>query len=73
MLVGYFGVRHFDLVEDMVQSAMLEAVRTWQTRGVADRPAVWIHPVAKNRVIDTLRRDKSFQNKAADIVAANKR
>ena len=66
-LVRFFGLKHFDLVEDMVQAALVEALRVWKIRGVPDQPAAWIHRVAKNRVLDALRRDKNFQEKAEEL------
>ena len=53
-----FGVRNIDLVEDMVQAAMLEAMHAWKQRGAPDNPAAWIHRAAKNRILDALRREK---------------
>ncbi len=65
-LVRFFGLRHFDLVEDMVQAALVEALDAWKIQGVPVQPAAWIYRVAKNRVLDALRRDANFQNKAAE-------
>ena len=53
-----FGMSRVDLVEDMVQSAMLEAMHSWKQRGVPDNPAGWIHRVARNRILDVLRREQ---------------
>lgn len=50
-----FGLRHLDLVEDMVQAALAEALQAWRARGVPDNPSAWIHRVARNKVIDALR------------------
>ncbi|MCZ6837222.1 MAG: RNA polymerase subunit sigma-70, partial [Planctomycetota bacterium] len=33
-----FGMRRIDLVEDMVQVAMLEAMHAWKQRGIPDNP-----------------------------------
>ncbi|MFK7770125.1 MAG: RNA polymerase sigma factor [Mariniblastus sp.] len=66
-LVRFFGLRHFDLVEDMVQAALVEALAVWKVQGLPDQPAAWIHRVAKNRVLDALRRDKNFQEKAENF------
>jgi RNA polymerase sigma-70 factor (ECF subfamily) len=50
-----FGIANVELVEDMVQSALLEACRVWRQRGVPENPAGWIHQVARRRVLDALR------------------
>lgn len=65
VLTRAFGVRRIELVEDMVQVAMLEAMHSWKQRGVPDNPAGWIHRAAKNRVLDALRREKTFEQAIA--------
>jgi len=57
VLTRAFGISRIDLVEDGVQAAMLEAMNAWK-KGVPDNPAAWIHKVARNRVLDALRREK---------------
>jgi RNA polymerase sigma-70 factor (ECF subfamily) len=56
VLTRLFGWRNFDLVEEMVQATLLDALQAWPTRGVPDNPAGWIHRVARNKVLDALRR-----------------
>jgi RNA polymerase sigma-70 factor (ECF subfamily) len=58
VLTRFFGWRHFDLIEETVQATLLEALQSWGIRGVPDNPAGWIHQVAKNKILDSLRRDK---------------
>ena len=58
VLTRAFGVRYLDLVEDKVQEAMLHAVEVWGRRGIPANPAGWIYRVARNRVLDALRREK---------------
>lgn len=58
VLTRAFGIGLIDTVEDMVQEAMLEAVRNWRIQGVPRNPAAWLHRVARNRVIDALRRQR---------------
>jgi RNA polymerase sigma-70 factor (ECF subfamily) len=57
VLTRIFGWRKFDLVEEMVQATLLDALQSWQVRGVPDNPAGWIHRVAKNKILDALRRE----------------
>ncbi|WP_298867230.1 sigma-70 family RNA polymerase sigma factor [uncultured Gimesia sp.] len=61
VLTRAFGIRRLDLIEDMVQVAMLEAMHAWKQRGVPDQPAAWIHRVTKNRILDSLRREKTCE------------
>ncbi len=65
VLTRAFGIRRIDLIEDMVQVAMLEAMHAWKQRGVPDNPAAWIHRVAKNRILDALRREKTHETAIA--------
>jgi len=65
VLTRAFGIRRIDLVEDMVQVAMLEAMHAWKQRGVPENPAAWIHRAAKNRILDVLRREKTHEKAIA--------
>src|SRR5262245_36527404 len=58
VLTRIFGWRHFDLVEDMVQATLIDALEAWRVRGVPDNPSGWVHRIAKNKILDALRRDK---------------
>jgi len=55
VLTRVFGLRNLDLVEDMVQSALVEALQVWRAHGVPDNPSAWMHRVARNKVLDALR------------------
>lgn len=65
VLTRAYGVRRLDLVEDMVQVAMLQAMEEWKQRGIPENPAAWIHRVAKNRILESLRREKTFEKAIA--------
>src|SRR5437762_13952550 len=52
VLTRFFGWRNFDLVEDMVQATLLEALQSWRVRGVPDNPSAWVHRVARNKVLE---------------------
>ena len=56
VLTRFFGWRNFELVEDMVQATLLDALQSWRVRGIPDNPSAWIHRVAKNKILDSLRR-----------------
>ena len=58
VLTRIFGWRHFDLVEDMVQATLMDALDAWRVRGVPDNPSGWVHRIAKNKILDALRRDQ---------------
>lgn len=65
VLTRAFGIRRIDLVEDSVQSAMLQAMQAWKHRGPPENPAGWLHRAAKNRILDALRREKTHQQAVA--------
>jgi RNA polymerase sigma factor (sigma-70 family) len=56
VLTRFFGWRNFDLVEEMVQATLVDALQSWRARGIPDNPSAWVHRVAKNKVLDSLRR-----------------
>jgi len=65
VLTRAFGFGRIDLVEDKVQEAMMTALGSWSRRGVPTNPAGWIHRVARNRILDVLRREKIHQRALA--------
>lgn len=60
VLTRFFGWRHFDLVEEMVQATLVDALQSWRG-GAPENPSAWIHRVAKNKVLDALRRGEIGQ------------
>ena len=61
VLTRAFGLARFDMVEDMVSSSIIEAMNAWKHKGPPDNPAAWIHRVARNRILDALRREKTHE------------
>jgi RNA polymerase sigma factor (sigma-70 family) len=61
-----FGLRNLDLIEDMVQAALLEALRSWRVSGVPQNPSAWMHRVAKNKVLDALRQQQTARRLLPD-------
>lgn len=56
MLSRRVGFHHLDAVEDAVQEALLAAVETWPRTTTPDHPSAWLHRVARNHLVGTLRR-----------------
>lgn len=65
VLTRIFGWRNFDLVEDMVQATLLDALESWRVR-VPENPSGWVHRIAKNRILDELRREKTGRRASAE-------
>src|SRR5262249_17521151 len=53
----------------MVQSTLLQALEAWRVR-VPDNPSAWLHRIAKNKILDALRRDRIGQRAMAGWAAA---
>lgn len=56
-LTRAFGPARLDLAEEVVQEALLQALRVWPYRGVPADPEAWLRRVARNRALDVLRRE----------------
>ncbi|MEZ5326953.1 MAG: sigma-70 family RNA polymerase sigma factor [Verrucomicrobiales bacterium] len=72
-LTAHFGTHQLQLVEDVVQEALVRALQTWPYRGLPDNPAAWLTQVAKNLAIDHLRRDQRWNSKQESIAAEHER
>jgi RNA polymerase sigma factor (sigma-70 family) len=51
------------LAEDMAQDALVAAIEKWPADGVPDNPGAWLMATAKNRAIDRMRREKTYERK----------
>lgn len=66
-LTRILGPAQLDLVEDVVQEALLTALRKWPFMGVPANPTAWLVEVARNRALDALRRSRQLRDKEAEI------
>ncbi len=66
-LTRIFGIERLDQVEDAVQDAMVRALRLWPYQGAPDNPSAWLIQVAKNRILDKLRRDRRLTESTDEI------
>lgn len=55
VLTRKVGVRHIELVEDAVQSALMTGLTAWTAQGIPEDPAAWLYRVARNQLIGELR------------------
>jgi RNA polymerase sigma-70 factor (ECF subfamily) len=66
-LIGVLG--DFDLAEDALQDAVTVALERWPVDGRPERPGAWLLTTARNRAIDRIRRDRTFERKT-ELLAA---
>lgn len=61
-LIGQLG--DFELAEDALQDALVNALERWKIDGVPHNPGAWLMTVAKRRAIDRLRRTTTLEHNA---------
>src|SRR4029077_15267107 len=67
-LTRSFGFENLSLAEDVVQDALLQAMRQWPFKGVPPNPSGWLMQVARNRALEVVRRQQNFRSKQDAIV-----
>lgn len=72
-LVAQLGTHRLQLAEDVVQEAMVKALQTWPYRGIPENPGAWLMQAAKNLALDTLRRERRWNEKEPSIAAESER
>lgn len=59
----------FATAEDLVQDAVLVALRRWPVEGIPERPDAWLFTVARRRGLDAIRRERNYLTKLAQLEA----
>jgi hypothetical protein len=59
----------FDLAEDSLQDALVNALERWVLDGVPRNPGAWLLTIARRRAIDRLRRAATLERKGAILDA----
>lgn len=67
VLARALGPEHIGLAEEVVQDALVQALRQWPFAGVPDNPTAWLRQVARNRALDALRRRQVFRRKEEEL------
>ena len=57
----------FASAEDLVQDAVLAALRHWPVEGIPERPDAWLFTVARRRGLDALRREHNYLAKLTQV------
>ena len=62
-------LRDFELAEDALQDALVNALERWEIDGVPHNPGAWLLTVARRRAIDRIRRAAMFESKTEMIAS----
>ena len=71
VLTRAFGFERHQLIEDVVHTALMEAVHAWRAQGAPENPSAWVYRVAHNRLLDLLRREKKYKELMASWEGAS--
>ncbi len=68
-LIAYLTrlLRDLGRAEEIAQETFIAALEQWPLRGVPDNPGAWLTATAKNKAVDTIRRDVSLERKYAEL------
>lgn len=67
LLTYRFGPSHLERIEDAVQEALIKAMQVWGYKEPPKNPTAWLMRVAKNQLIDRLRKDNKMVHEDADF------
>lgn len=67
VLTKLFGFDRLDEAQDLVHDTFVTAYETWKLKGTPDNPTAWLYKVAKNKALDYVRRQQTFQ-KVVDTI-----
>ena len=60
-------VGDFDVAEEAVQDAVVEALRHWRSAGIPDNPGAWLQVAARRNALDRLRRQQRYEKALARL------
>jgi len=58
----------FDLAEEAMQDAFASALGDWERKGIPSNPAAWINAVARRKLVDYARRNRTRRNKQDQLL-----
>ncbi len=67
VLTRIFGPHNLELAEDVVQDTLLKALAQWKIKGIPDNPSAWLFTVARNKVLDIIRREKRRKQFSSEL------
>jgi len=72
VLARTVGLQHLDIVEDIVQDTLLQALNVWKVKGIPENPSAWLYTVAKRKAIDVIRQRNTHEHIEKDLAQAFK-
>ncbi|MFP2997892.1 sigma-70 family RNA polymerase sigma factor [Spongiivirga sp. MCCC 1A20706] len=63
ILVAKFGTNNIEYIEDAVQDSLIKAMQIWGYKEIPKNPTAWLLKVAKNTLVDALRKAARIQLK----------
>ncbi|MFK4807314.1 RNA polymerase sigma factor [Microbacterium sp. ZW CA_36] len=60
----------FDVAEEAVAEAVVEALREWRARGMPPKPGAWLMQAARHNALDRVRRERVLRDKVALLAPA---
>ncbi len=71
VLTRMYGPENLELAENALQEALIKALKSWPYQGPPENPGGWIFRVARNSMVDVLRRDRIYTESAGDSFEAS--
>ncbi len=68
VLTRVFGFHNSELVDDIIQETFIAAMKTWPLKGEPEEPVAWLMTVAKNKLLNELKRLKRSEKKHQALV-----
>lgn len=70
VLTRLLGSERLELAEDVVQDAMIEAVKVWTYKGIPEQPTAWLYQVAKNKALNAIKRKTHLKKYVKETAAS---
>lgn len=72
VLCKRYGLDQLEAAEDVTSETFLLASETWGLKGIPDNPKAWLYTVAKNKILDQIKRNRLFEEKISPQLSQEK-
>lgn len=72
VLCKRYGLEQLEAAEDVTSETFLLASETWGLKGIPDNPEAWLYTVAKNKILDQIKRNRLFHEKISPQLSQEK-